>query len=85
MSPAQVLLSWALQRGTASVPKTVRKDHLIENLQLRKLGEEQFMIIDSLASKVGTVRYLDPSGHIGFDIFNEIEDEPIADSALWDQ
>jgi D-xylose reductase len=33
-TPAQVVLRWAVQRGTAIVPKTVRPDRLVENLTL---------------------------------------------------
>lgn len=33
-TPAQVLLRWGLQRGTAVVPKTTRPERLVENLQL---------------------------------------------------
>jgi len=33
-TPAQVLLRWGVQRGTAVVPKTVRADRLAENLAL---------------------------------------------------
>mgnify|MGYP001968011918 FL=1 len=33
-SPAQVVLRWALQRGTAIIPKTSQKDRLIENRSL---------------------------------------------------
>lgn len=33
-TPAQVLLRWGVQRGTAVAPKTVRTERLIENLSL---------------------------------------------------
>lgn len=33
-SPAQVVLRWALQRGTAIIPKTSQRDRLIENRSL---------------------------------------------------
>jgi D-xylose reductase len=33
-TPAQMVLRWAVQRGTAIVPKTVRPDRLVENLTL---------------------------------------------------
>lgn len=67
------------------IPKTVLEDRLAENLAVFKLSEEHFHTIDSLASQTGTVRYLDPSNHIGFDIFSEQCDEPVMNSAPWDQ
>jgi D-xylose reductase len=33
-TPAQIVLRWAVQRGTAVVPKTTRLDRLVENLAL---------------------------------------------------
>ena len=33
-TPAQVLLRWGIQRGTAVIPKTSRRERLKENLEL---------------------------------------------------
>ena len=33
-SPAQVLLRWAIQRGTAVIPKTQSVEHLRENIDI---------------------------------------------------
>jgi D-xylose reductase len=33
-TPAQVVLRWGVQRGTAIVPKTSQRERLAENLQL---------------------------------------------------
>ena len=33
-TPAQVVLRWGIQRGTAVIPKTSRRDRLLENLNL---------------------------------------------------
>ncbi len=76
-SPAQVLLSWAVQRGTSVIPKTVHQDRMIENRDLCQLSEIHMAEINSLVEKKGAVRYLDPRNHIGFDIFREDADEPI--------
>ena len=75
-SPAQVMLSWAVQRGTSVVPKTVHEDRMIENKALFRLGDMHMTLINEIAQKKGTVRYLDPRNHIGFDIFCEDIDEP---------
>lgn len=73
-----MILSWAVQRGTSVIPKTVHDERLDENLQLCVLAEEHLEMIDSLGSSVGCVRYLDPRAHIGFDVFSEEQDEPIS-------
>ena len=78
ISRAQVLLSWAVNRGTSVVPKTTREARLKENRQIFKLDKRVMNIIDLLAESRGHVRYLDPSRHIGFDIFDESCDQPIA-------
>lgn len=80
-----MLLSWAIQRGTSVIPKTAHDERLAENLAVFRLSDKHFRKIDSLASPTGTVRYLDPSNHIGFDVFNEQRDEPVMNNAPWDQ
>ena len=49
-SPAQVVLRWALQRGTAVIPKTSRRQRLAENLALFdfSLSEEEMAAIGKL-------------------------------------
>jgi len=49
-SPDQIVLRWALQRGTAVIPKTSRKDRLRENLALFdfSLNEEEMAAISAL-------------------------------------
>jgi aryl-alcohol dehydrogenase-like predicted oxidoreductase len=38
ISPAQLLLSWAVQRGTVPIPKTVIESRLKENLNVRPVS-----------------------------------------------
>jgi len=49
-TPAQVVLRWAVQRGTAIVPKTTKPDRLKENIDLFNfaLSEEEMKAIDGL-------------------------------------
>lgn len=49
-TPAQVLLRWGVQRGTAVVPKTSQPKRLKENISLFdfSLSEEHMLIIDGL-------------------------------------
>ena len=58
------------------VPEKVREGRMIENKALFRLSHMHMTLINELAQKKGTVRYLDPRNHIGFDIFCEDIDEP---------
>jgi alcohol dehydrogenase (NADP+) len=58
------------------VPKTVHEDRMIDNIALIKLNDMHMTLVNELAEKKGTVRYLDPRNYIGFDIFCEEADEP---------
>ena len=64
------------------VPKTVREERMVKNKDLFRLSDEHIAKINSIAKVKGTIRYLDPRNHIGFDIFTENGDEPILDSSL---
>jgi len=49
-TPAQVALRWAIQRGTAIIPKTTRKERLVENISLYdfQLNNEEMAQISAL-------------------------------------
>jgi hypothetical protein len=55
-----------------------------QNLQLKRLPEDVFSVVDQLSSERGPIRFLDPSRHLGFDIFDEENDQPVSNSAPWD-
>ncbi|MDM4014815.1 aldo/keto reductase [Roseiconus lacunae] len=67
-TPAQVVMRWAVQRGTSIVPKTTKKQRLIENLSLFdfELSEEQMKTISGLNQNH---RFNDP-GSFGEKAFN---------------
>lgn len=50
VSPAQVVLRWGIQRGTAVIPKTSRPERLLENLSLEgfALNDEEMAAISAL-------------------------------------
>ncbi|TVY14877.1 Alcohol dehydrogenase [NADP(+)] A [Lachnellula arida] len=83
---SKIILSWAIQRGTSVVPKTVQTHRLAENLCLSALKDEHFQIVDTLTDHMesGPLRYLNPEKHLGFDIFSEEADEPVGNVAPWD-
>jgi alcohol dehydrogenase (NADP+) len=62
----------------------VNKEYLKENFDLHELDKEDFDVISDLRKESGLVRFLDPSNHLGFDIFDENEDQPVDNSAPWD-
>ncbi|KAJ2902782.1 putative alcohol dehydrogenase [Zalerion maritima] len=87
LSPAQVCLSWAVQKGIPVIPKSVKLEHMKDNLMegTKGLGPELLERVDKLAeARGGEVRFLNPGPHLGFDIFDEEMDQPIDSSAPWD-
>lgn len=63
--------------GVSVVSKTVREDRLEKNLRLFKLNNEHFDRISSPNRETGSIRYLNLQNYIGFDIFDELEDQLI--------
>jgi len=52
-SPAQIVLGWAVQRGTVAIPKSEDKARMIANITLIKLSTEDMAIIDTLHQAPG--------------------------------
>jgi len=79
VNPAQVAISWAVQRGTVPLPKSVNKDRIRGNIQLVKLYEDDMELLDSLGRHPR--RMVNPRLFFGHDIFeNNIdcyEDETV--------
>jgi D-xylose reductase len=74
-TPAQVVLRWGIQRGTAVIPKTSQPERLKENKALFdfELTDEEMLAISALNSHR---RFNDP-GHFceeAFDCFYPIYD-----------
>ena len=55
-SVAQIVLRWDLQKGVASIPKSVHKKRIIENSQIFdfELNEEEVAEIDALENNTRT-------------------------------
>ncbi|CAN6669347.1 glycerol 2-dehydrogenase (NADP(+)) [Trichomonascus vanleenenianus] len=66
--PANVLLSWAIQRGTSIIPKSVNPDRIKSNLNVFELPEAEFKAITDLEKH----RRLNGSAHWGIDVFEEL-------------
>ncbi|KAF8484364.1 Aldo/keto reductase [Gautieria morchelliformis] len=57
-SVAQVLISWAVQRGTVVVPKSEREERIKDNIQLLSLSAESFGAVDDFHKGPGLHRPL---------------------------
>jgi len=75
---AQILISWAIRRGTSPVPKSATPSRIIENFIPVELTDEDFEAIDTLTEKYPerAMRYVelfdiswDVPKHIGAGIF----------------
>jgi glycerol 2-dehydrogenase (NADP+) len=66
VEPAQVLVSWAIKRGTVVLPKSVTDSRIISNLETFDLSDEDFSTLNKLEEIDGTVRTCDP----GFNDFS---------------
>lgn len=60
VEPAQVLISWAIQRGTVVLPKSSTASRIKSNFKSFTLSDEDFETLDNLAEKDGVVRTFDP-------------------------
>lgn len=60
VAPAQILISWAVQRGTVVLPKSATESRIISNLTTLKLNEEDMETLKNLSQKYGVVRTNDP-------------------------
>ncbi|KAG4034568.1 hypothetical protein MFRU_003g05260 [Monilinia fructicola] len=74
--PAQLLISWAVQRGTIVLPKSVTPERIKDNFQDFELPEDVFQKISSLDRNH---RYNFPA-RLGVDIFDEVSPESLRKS-----
>jgi diketogulonate reductase-like aldo/keto reductase len=66
-TPAQVLISWAVQRGTVVIPKSRNADRIKSNFELFEISDEDFASINQLGVK--NTRYVDPKTWANVDLF----------------
>ncbi|KAL1573008.1 Aldo_ket_red domain-containing protein [Candida albicans] len=60
VDPAQVLISWAVQRKTVVLPKSVTESRLVSNLKTFELSAKDFDTLNKLSEKEGITRIINP-------------------------
>ncbi|KAL4800544.1 NADP-dependent oxidoreductase domain-containing protein [Aspergillus venezuelensis] len=76
--PAQVLISWAVQRGTAVLPKSVTPARIQSNYEDFVLPDDAFEAVQSLERH----QRMNFPARLGVDIFGEVGEESVKKSAL---
>jgi len=67
ITPAQVVISWHVQRGTVVLPKSVHERRIWENFKIVTLPEEHFDLIERAAVSKPPQRTANPSKEWGLD------------------
>ncbi|KAK6205628.1 aldo/keto reductase [Scheffersomyces amazonensis] len=60
VTPTSVLISWAIQRGTVVLPKSVTDSRIIANLDTFTLTTEDFEALNKINETFGTKRFANP-------------------------
>ncbi|KAI1783566.1 NADP-dependent oxidoreductase domain-containing protein [Ganoderma leucocontextum] len=73
ITPAQVIISWHVQRGTIVLPKSVTPSRVEENHHVRRLPIELFIKLEKAAQAHPPRRVVNPSKryNLGYDIFDD--------------
>ncbi|KAJ3144512.1 hypothetical protein HDU89_008194 [Geranomyces variabilis] len=62
----QILVSWAVQRGTVVLPKSVKADRIRSNREIVKLTDDEMRELNAIKTRK---RFVDPKDFWGTDIF----------------
>ena len=73
MEPGQLLINWALQRGTIVLPKSVTPERIVQNTKTFPLPQSA---VDTLAKLDRHERYNFPK-RLGVNIFGEWSEEDL--------
>jgi diketogulonate reductase-like aldo/keto reductase len=72
MTPAQVIISWHVQRGTVVLPKSVTPSRIVENFHIFEIPQEDFERLEKAAASHPPKRVMNPSKgwKLPFDVFD---------------
>ncbi|KAG2118392.1 NADP-dependent oxidoreductase domain-containing protein [Suillus clintonianus] len=72
ITPAQVIISWSVQRGTIVLPKSVTPSRIVENLEVFEIPQEDFDMLEKAAASHPPQRVVNPSmgWKLPFDVFD---------------
>ncbi|KAF4577462.1 hypothetical protein EYR40_003002 [Pleurotus pulmonarius] len=76
ITPAQVIISWHIQRGTIVLPKSVHASRVEENFKVTALPQEAFDRLENAATAHPPQRVFNPSKNWGLD-FDVFDDTPL--------
>ncbi|CCM00991.1 uncharacterized protein FIBRA_03039 [Fibroporia radiculosa] len=73
ITPAQVIISWHVQRGTIVLPKSVTPSRVEENYHIFALPEDLFEQLETAATSHPPLRVVNPSKSwgLGYDVFDD--------------
>ncbi|KAJ3309551.1 hypothetical protein HDV04_005934 [Boothiomyces sp. JEL0838] len=69
-TPAQVLISWGVQRGTCVIPKSSNEERIKSNFQVFQLSQKDFDLLNELGTS-NPKRFINPKDAWKVDIFGE--------------
>ncbi|KAF8964257.1 NADP-dependent oxidoreductase domain-containing protein [Flammula alnicola] len=70
ITPAQVMVSWHIQRGVVALPKSVKPARIEENFKVVALPQDAFDRLEKAAASHPPVKTLDPTPHWGVDFWD---------------
>ncbi|CAO3673061.1 unnamed protein product [Umbelopsis vinacea] len=70
VEPAQVLISWAVKRGTSVLPKSVTASRIVNNFKEVPLTADDVAQIDAIGANNAPRRVVDPSSSWNTDIYD---------------
>ncbi|KAH7927674.1 Aldo/keto reductase [Leucogyrophana mollusca] len=73
ITPAQVIISWHVQRGTIVLPKSVTASRIVENYDVFEIPQDLFERLEAAATAHTPQRVVNPSRGWGlpFDVFDD--------------